>query len=299
MIRVEEEESFRKVVSENSFIDLDSETWEKDEVMAQNNDPKNGFVDVEKSKEEVEASKATNYEKTDVSDSGMSIARVQGIKTLSRGKLGNQDSNREESWQRVVVVVGVVEWWWNGRSGGGSDGGGVVEVVVVEWQSGGGGDVVGVVVGVVVVVVLVIKQALSELLPAGLPRQSQEPAKVNKKRTRPGQNGRPRPRGDRQLIQDRIKELRELVPNGSKWSIDLLLERTIKHIMLFMQSITKHADKLSIFLDLKLRNKGTSLGGLPGYDQGSSWAMEVGSHLKVCPMMAENINMNGQMLIEV
>ena len=42
-----------------------------------------------------------------------------------------------------------------------------------------------------------------------------EPGKNSKKRPRPGENPRPRPR-DRQLIQDRIKELRELVPNGSK-----------------------------------------------------------------------------------
>ncbi|KAL1156123.1 hypothetical protein V6Z11_A08G071600 [Gossypium hirsutum] len=45
--------------------------------------------------------------------------------------------------------------------------------------------------------------------------KSSEPAKNNKKRARPGENPRPRPR-DRQLIQDRIKELRELVPNGAK-----------------------------------------------------------------------------------
>lgn len=45
--------------------------------------------------------------------------------------------------------------------------------------------------------------------------RSSEPAKNNKKRARPGESCRPRPR-DRQLIQDRIKELRELVPNGSK-----------------------------------------------------------------------------------
>lgn len=42
-----------------------------------------------------------------------------------------------------------------------------------------------------------------------------EPVKMHKKRARPGESCRPRPR-DRQLIQDRIKELRELVPNGSK-----------------------------------------------------------------------------------
>ncbi|XP_059298261.1 transcription factor bHLH155-like isoform X3 [Lycium ferocissimum] len=70
-----------------------------------------------------------------------------------------------------------------------------------------------------------------------------EPVKMHKKRARPGESSRPRPR-DRQLIQDRIKELRDLVPNGSKCSIDSLLERTIKH-MLFMQNVTKHADKLT------------------------------------------------------
>lgn len=42
-----------------------------------------------------------------------------------------------------------------------------------------------------------------------------EMAKINKKRGKPGENCRPRPR-DRQLIQDHIKELRDLVPNGSK-----------------------------------------------------------------------------------
>lgn len=39
----------------------------------------------------------------------------------------------------------------------------------------------------------------------------------NKKRARAGESCRPRPR-DRQLIQDRIKELRELVPSGAKVS---------------------------------------------------------------------------------
>ncbi|PSS09438.1 Transcription factor like [Actinidia chinensis var. chinensis] len=125
----------------------------------------------------------------------------------------------------------------------------------------------------------------------------QEPAKLNKKRARPGESCRPRPR-DRQLIQDRIKELRELVPNGSKCSIDSLLERTIKH-MLFMQSIAKHAEKLNKCTQSKLLDKETVVRGLPSYDQGSTWAVEVGSHLKVCPIIIENINMNGQMLIEM
>lgn len=125
---------------------------------------------------------------------------------------------------------------------------------------------------------------------------SSEPAKNNKKRARTGENGRPRPR-DRQLIQDRIKELRELVPNGSKCSIDSLLERTIKH-MLFLQSITKHADKLSKCAESKMHQKGNGIHG-SNYEQGSSWAVEMGSHLKVCSIVVENLNKNGQMLVEM
>ncbi|XP_074316675.1 transcription factor EMB1444-like [Silene latifolia] len=125
--------------------------------------------------------------------------------------------------------------------------------------------------------------------------RSVEPGKANKKRARPGENSRPRPR-DRQLIQDRIKELRELVPNGSKCSIDSLLERTIKH-MAFMQNVTKHSDKLSKCAKSK---GGSEMGVLgSGYEQGSSWAVEVGGHMKICPILVENLSMNGQMLIEM
>ncbi|KAI3741932.1 hypothetical protein L1987_59611 [Smallanthus sonchifolius] len=116
----------------------------------------------------------------------------------------------------------------------------------------------------------------------------QEPAKIGKKRARPGESGKPRPR-DRQLIQDRIKELRQLVPNGSKCSIDSLLERTVKH-MLFMQCIMKHADKIDKCAEFKLHG---------GQEQGSSWAMEVGNDLKVFPIIVENIGTDGQMLVEM
>ena len=64
-------------------------------------------------------------------------------------------------------------------------------------------------------------QGISSIGPSSCSEQlerSAEPSKVNKKRARPGESCRPRPR-DRQLIQDRIKELRELVPNGSKVSL--------------------------------------------------------------------------------
>ncbi|GER24919.1 basic helix-loop-helix (bHLH) DNA-bindingsuperfamily protein [Striga asiatica] len=121
--------------------------------------------------------------------------------------------------------------------------------------------------------------------------------KPNRKRARPGESTRPRPR-DRQLIQDRIKELRELVPSGSKCSIDSLLERTIKHMM-FLQSVTKHADKLNKCSVSKLLAKETGIRRFSCRDQGSSWAVELGNSQKVCPIIVENINMNGQMLVEM
>ncbi|CAN6996852.1 hypothetical protein IGI04_018520 [Brassica rapa subsp. trilocularis] len=119
---------------------------------------------------------------------------------------------------------------------------------------------------------------------------SLEMPKKNKRRAKPGKSSRPRPR-DRQLIQDRIKELRELVPNGSKCSIDSLLERTIKH-MLFLQNVTKHADKLSKSANAKMQQKET--GG-----QGSTCAVEVGGHLQVCSIIVENLNKHGMVLIEM
>ncbi|XP_058770973.1 transcription factor EMB1444-like [Vicia villosa] len=130
--------------------------------------------------------------------------------------------------------------------------------------------------------------------------RSSEPSKNSKKRARPGESCRPRPR-DRQLIQDRIKELRELVPNGAKCSIDSLLECTIKH-MLFLQSITKHADKLNKFSETKTKlhdHVEKDIHGTSGYQQGSSWAMEVGGHLKVHSILVENLSKNGQMLVEM
>lgn len=48
-----------------------------------------------------------------------------------------------------------------------------------------------------------------------LSHKSEEPAKTCKKRARPGESNRPRPK-DRQQIQDRIKELRGIIPSGAK-----------------------------------------------------------------------------------
>ncbi|KAG6415197.1 hypothetical protein SASPL_122602 [Salvia splendens] len=136
----------------------------------------------------------------------------------------------------------------------------------------------------------------SNSVPTGYSTKPHEPSKTNRKRLKPGENPRPRPK-DRQMIQDRVKELREIVPNGVKCSIDALLERTIKH-MLFLQSVTKHADKLKQNADSKIISKD---GGLVLKDNlgGATWAYEVGSQSMVCPIIVEDLNQPHQMLVEM
>lgn len=49
----------------------------------------------------------------------------------------------------------------------------------------------------------------------------------------------------------------------------------------------------------QLLDKETGMQKFSRCEQGSSWAVEVGNNQKVCPIIVENINMNGQMLVEV
>ncbi|OMO50997.1 hypothetical protein COLO4_37849 [Corchorus olitorius] len=119
-------------------------------------------------------------------------------------------------------------------------------------------------------------------------KRNDEMTKPNRKRLKPGENPRPRPK-DRQMIQDRVKELREIVPNGAKCSIDALLEKTIKH-MLFLQSVTKHADKLKQTGESKIKEN---------FEGGATWAFEVGSQSMICPIVVEDLNPPRQMLVEM
>ncbi|XP_022983324.1 transcription factor EMB1444-like isoform X1 [Cucurbita maxima] len=113
---------------------------------------------------------------------------------------------------------------------------------------------------------------------------------------------RQRPR-DRQLIQDRIKELRQMVPNGAKCSIDGLLEKTIKH-MLYLQRVTDQAEKLK---QLAQQEEGfdseycTDLGDESFQSNGTSWtrAFDIGSELQVCPIVVEDLEYHGHMLIKM
>lgn len=133
----------------------------------------------------------------------------------------------------------------------------------------------------------------------GLPQRKKldEPIKVNRKRSRPGESSRPRPK-DRQQIQDRVKELRDIVPNGAKCSIDALLERTIKH-MLFLQSVSKYADKLKQSGESKVRDKEVGMLATNSMEGGASWAFELGGPTVQCPLIVENLNQPRQMLVEM
>lgn len=128
-------------------------------------------------------------------------------------------------------------------------------------------------------------------------KRADETSKSNRKRLKPGENPRPRPK-DRQMIQDRVKELREIIPNGAKCSIDTLLERTIKH-MLFLQSVTKHADKLKQSGESKIVSKDGGLLLRDNFEGGATWAYEVGSQSMVCPIIVEDLNSPRQMLVEM
>ncbi|XP_039012876.1 transcription factor LHW-like isoform X2 [Hibiscus syriacus] len=119
-------------------------------------------------------------------------------------------------------------------------------------------------------------------------KRNNDTTKPNCKRLKPGENSRLRPK-DRQMIQDRVKDLREIVPNGAKCSIDALLEKTIKH-MLFLQSVTKHADKLKQTGESKIKEN---------FEGGATWAFEVGSQSMLCPIVVEDLNIPRQMLVEM
>uniref|UniRef100_A0A804Q6Y0 BHLH domain-containing protein n=1 Tax=Zea mays TaxID=4577 RepID=A0A804Q6Y0_MAIZE len=98
-----------------------------------------------------------------------------------------------------------------------------------------------------------------------------------KRRCRKVELQRPRPR-DRQLIQDRMKGLRELIPNASKCSIDALLDKTIAY-MLFLQSVSEKAEK-------------NTLEDKESHD-------ETKKQLERCPLRVEELNQPGHLLIEM
>ncbi|XP_078428038.1 transcription factor EMB1444-like [Wolffia australiana] len=111
------------------------------------------------------------------------------------------------------------------------------------------------------------------------------PLLAQKPNSRGPDSARPRPR-DRQLIQDRIKELRELVPNAAKCSIDTLLDRTVK-LMQFLQSISSQGEKLRQYAQIKGKKRKRAEG------------CDLLSLAEACPIVVENLDQPGHMLVEV
>ncbi|KAK1298784.1 Transcription factor LHW [Acorus calamus] len=121
---------------------------------------------------------------------------------------------------------------------------------------------------------------------------------MNGKRGRLSGVHKPRPR-DRQLIQDCVKELRMLVPDGAKCSIDSLLGRTVKHLT-FLRDVSNQAKKMKQYADLKVGNEDHKTTGVQNHHQnGMSWAYEIGSRPSTCPIVVENLNQPGHMLVEM
>ncbi|XP_022744992.1 transcription factor EMB1444-like isoform X2 [Durio zibethinus] len=130
-------------------------------------------------------------------------------------------------------------------------------------------------------------------------RKGKKQSSITKRKARPGDHPRPRPR-DRQMIQDRLKELRELVPRGAKYSIDALLDQTIKH-MLYLRSVTNQAEKLRQWVHREVtdRKNVRSSEIKEVYQYGTSWAFEIGDEQKVCPIVVEDLSYPGHLLIEM
>lgn len=124
-----------------------------------------------------------------------------------------------------------------------------------------------------------------------------KPSIVNKRRGKPGAKQKTRPR-DRQLIQDRLKDLRELVPDGAKCSIDGLLDRTVKH-MLFLKSVSERAGKLRQCEGVGTVQTNDKTSEEKDGKNGASWAFELGGDMKVCPIIVEDLQYPGHMLIEM
>ncbi|XP_040372140.1 transcription factor bHLH155 isoform X2 [Rosa chinensis] len=131
------------------------------------------------------------------------------------------------------------------------------------------------------------------------PKREQKLSGTNARRAKPGNSPKLRPR-DRQLIQDRVKELRELVPNGAKCSIDGLLDRTIKHMM-YLRSMTNQAEKLKSYAhqDQEAPHCNNTNETPSGSSNGTSRAFELGNELQISPIVVEDLEHPGHMLIEM
>ncbi|KAJ3683945.1 hypothetical protein LUZ61_013109 [Rhynchospora tenuis] len=106
-----------------------------------------------------------------------------------------------------------------------------------------------------------------------------------------------RPR-DRQLIQNRIKELRELIPDGSSCSIDTLLERTVKH-MVFLDSVSKQAEKLKRTESLKVKRAERDDIKRRSQFSGDMGRSQKENKANMGPLLIEDLDQPGNILVEM
>ncbi|XP_078180952.1 transcription factor EMB1444-like isoform X2 [Carex rostrata] len=121
--------------------------------------------------------------------------------------------------------------------------------------------------------------------------------KIKKRKVMKKDMEKRRPR-DRELIQNRIKELRELIPDGSKCSIDSLLEKTVKH-MLFLENISKLAEKLKQTESLEVRRADRDENKHNNQLSGNMWASQKENKTNMVPLIVENVDHPGNILIEM
>ncbi|GAB2296179.1 hypothetical protein Dimus_030312 [Dionaea muscipula] len=131
--------------------------------------------------------------------------------------------------------------------------------------------------------------------------RNQEPGKPNKKRAERGEGNKLRPK-DRQLIQDRMLELREIVPGGAKQQCSQvqLLGKALDHLV-FLQSVIDYVKKV------KSVNKSTGQkenalqqqNSNCNNNSGVTWALEVGDQHTFFPIRVKDLGHHGLMGIEM
>lgn len=138
-------------------------------------------------------------------------------------------------------------------------------------------------------------QEMAALPPASRPLK---PSQKGKKRPKPCESGSVRSKG-RQQIQDRIRELRAIVPDGARCSIDSLLDKAVEYTNI-LQSMSQDSSKRTQSALLQSHDGGNDVGiGSQATSVNASWIMDSSAQRSFCPIVVENLSQPGQMLVEM
>ncbi|MED6124803.1 hypothetical protein PIB30_062323 [Stylosanthes scabra] len=127
------------------------------------------------------------------------------------------------------------------------------------------------------------------------PQKKEEPKKPSKKKHKARESSRPRPK-DRQRIQDCIQQLRTIIPGKDvkECSIDTLLECSIRY-MNFLSSTSHYANKLEEPDKPKLIEQANGV----VLQENSVDLFQEPHQTLLCPIIVEDMDHPGQMLIEM